>query len=57
MDSGTSQAFNVTYSDPEGDAVIVEWYVDNILVSSGASLTFSPTNNDVGLHVMGIQTF
>jgi len=37
---GESQVFNVTCSDLDGDALTVNWYVDESLVGTGDSYTF-----------------
>ncbi|MEW5990518.1 MAG: PKD domain-containing protein [Chloroflexota bacterium] len=45
---GSSQAFNVGVSDPEGDPVTLEWYLDGTLAGSGGGFTWTPSA--IGIH-------
>ncbi len=51
---GTSQDFSVTASDPEGQAVSTQWYVDANPVGSGTQFTYSAPNDPstVGMHIV-----
>ena len=48
---GEDATFSLGVSDPEGDPVAIDWYLDGIHVATGASYTFHSTaSTDRGLH-------
>jgi len=50
--AGSSLAFTVAASDPDGDAVSVQWFVDFSPAGSGSSFTYSPGIGALGAHVV-----
>jgi PKD repeat protein len=47
---GENTLFTVDVTDPEGDQVNIDWYVDSKLVESGLQFTFAPTDEQIGKH-------
>jgi len=41
---GDSHTFRVQVSDPDGDPIAIEWYLEDILVSTTDSYNFTPTS-------------
>ena len=50
--AGATQTFEVTASDPEGDAVSVRWLVDGTPTATGSSFTYTPSTASGGLHLI-----
>jgi hypothetical protein len=52
MTINSSSLFSINHTDPEGDPIQVDWFLDNILQSSGTdSILYQPSsNNDIGIH-------
>ena len=50
--AGSSLAFTVAASDPDGDTVSVQWFVDFSPAGSGSSFTYSPGIGALGAHVV-----
>ncbi len=48
--AGGSQTFSVSASQPDGDAVSIEWFLDSRSVATGPAFTFKTASGDVGLH-------
>jgi len=47
---GESQEFNVTYSDPDGDSVTVQWYLNGTPTSTADSYIFAANYNSAGVY-------
>jgi hypothetical protein len=45
-----SQTFSITYHDPDGDSLTVQWFVDDILTATGDTFTFKATFDDTGTY-------
>jgi streptogramin lyase len=48
---GPAQPFSVTPSDPDGDTITGEWFVDGVSVGAGSSFVFTEVA-DAGLHTV-----
>ena len=48
LQTGTVQLFTVTATDADG--LTIEWYLDGVLVATGASFSYTPLAGDVGAH-------
>jgi hypothetical protein len=56
MDEGEDQAFSVSASDPDGNALSYLWYLDGaIIAEGGSSIVFTPGYDDSGPHVLEVQ--
>jgi Ca2+-binding RTX toxin-like protein len=57
MTINSSSLFSINYSDPEGDPIQVDWFLDNVLQSSNTnSILYQPTsNNDIGIHLISVK--
>jgi hypothetical protein len=51
---GNQQTFTVTATDPDGDPVAYEWYLNNNLVSTTDAYTFSATSGTSGAHTVTV---
>ncbi|HEX6597333.1 MAG TPA: PKD domain-containing protein, partial [Acidimicrobiales bacterium] len=52
---GQSQAFSVTASDPDGDALTYAWTLDGSAVGNGSSsFTYAPEGAGVGAHTLAV---
>ncbi|MEF8979215.1 MAG: PKD domain-containing protein [Haloarculaceae archaeon] len=49
---GSTQAFNFSATDPEGESVSAEWFVDGTRVGTEESFEYTPSDADVGLHIV-----
>lgn len=49
---GESKEFSIEAADQENDQVNVEWYIDRIRVKEGNGFTFTPTEDQVGKHII-----
>jgi PKD repeat protein len=49
---GDSKEFSIEAADQENDQVNIEWYLDRILVKEGSGYTFTPTEDQVGKHII-----
>jgi Putative metal-binding motif len=52
---GTSLEFSVTTTDPNGDLVSVQWYVDGVPVATGLTFSYTPTAGDLGMRIMDAE--
>lgn len=51
LDMGSSIGFNISGHDPDGDNLVIEWYLDSQLVLSNESVfEFIASSGDVGIH-------
>jgi hypothetical protein len=57
MTINSSSLFSIIHTDPEGDPIQVDWFLDNILQSSGTdSILYQPSsNNDIGIHQITVK--
>ncbi|MDH3972762.1 MAG: hypothetical protein OEV42_00665 [Deltaproteobacteria bacterium] len=56
LDVGSSIGFNVSGHDPDGDNVIVQWYVDGQLVLANENtFEFMAASGDAGLHSIEVR--
>lgn len=49
---GTSLAFQLISSDIDNDPVSIDWQVDGISIGNGGDFIYSPTPDQVGLHLI-----
>ena len=53
----TDITFSVTTSDPEGDLVIIKWFLDGVFITTGDTFIYSPTSLDLGFnHIEAVVT-
>ncbi|MCG2825873.1 MAG: right-handed parallel beta-helix repeat-containing protein, partial [Thermoplasmatales archaeon] len=45
-----SQMFNITASDPDNDTITISWYLNNSLISTGSSYTFTANYTCAGIY-------
>ena len=50
VEIGSSQLYTMNTFDPDGDILTIDWYIDGILVGTGATFTYQPLFADVGVH-------
>jgi len=50
ISEGESQVFNVTYSDPDGGLLTVQWYLNGSLVGSDDNYTFTADYDSAGVY-------
>jgi parallel beta-helix repeat protein len=50
INEGESQEFNVTYHDPDGAAVSVQWYLDGTPTTTDDSYTFASDYDSAGIY-------
>jgi len=50
INDGGSQLFNVTYHDPDGDSLTVEWLLDGSFVGSNDNYTFTADPDSSGIY-------
>jgi CSLREA domain-containing protein len=48
--TGSTQQFGVTASDPDGDTISIQWYVDDTAMSDSDVFEYTPDDTDVGFH-------
>jgi uncharacterized repeat protein (TIGR02543 family) len=54
INQGNRQTFTVTASDPDGDPITYEWYLNNNQVSTTDTYTFDATSGASGAHTITI---
>src|SRR5262249_11651837 len=52
LSPGSPQSFSVTASDPEGDAISVQWLVDGTPTATGPTFPYTPSPASGGLHLI-----
>ncbi|MEH7072975.1 PKD domain-containing protein, partial [Neobacillus drentensis] len=50
--AGDAKDFAIEATDPEGDQVQIEWYVDRVHVGTGSGFTYKPSDDKVGKHII-----
>ena len=53
--AGTSQAFSITATDPDGDALTARWTVDFVEVAGASSLSHSISFDTLGQHTVRVE--
>jgi PKD repeat protein len=47
---GTTQTFNLTSSDPDGDTLAIHWFLDGEQVGEGETFNYQPNADELGIH-------
>lgn len=55
VSSGGSQSFSVTASDADSDPITYSWTLDSSPVSIASGYTYSPTDADIGSHIISVE--
>ena len=54
VEVGGTLALSVVTSDPDGDTVSNEWFVDDVSSATGSPFNYMPTGADIGMHLIQI---
>ncbi|RLE37980.1 hypothetical protein DRJ17_05345, partial [Candidatus Woesearchaeota archaeon] len=54
ISEGTSQTFNVTATDPDGDTLTYSWLLEGVLVSTSPYFTYSPNYLSAGTYNLSL---